>query len=290
MSKRTREQLGVKEGDRIVLKGRVSFARLNKAVTGDALARENERRERMGMMRTKEFRSVTIENPEIVQGDGTPLAQFHSQEVYQSKSTSKPTMSFESKSLFPPSYGHMQEDGSIKEIPDPEKNPDQGQIVYLLITAFKSKGFANLGSTFDTIVFEKGDIQFYEGKGSNLAGFGQAMNMPVQSMTNAESAVREQVPVGAQMDQQGGFDQAPVGNQNHANQNNFGSFGQGPEQGQGGFDQAQTQEQGGFGQAPPEQNGTNNNPFGSFGVQEGSMPNQGSPFGNSGQRGKSPYA
>ncbi|PAF27294.1 hypothetical protein CHH61_03975 [Shouchella clausii] len=279
--KQTREQLGVQEGDKIILKGKVTYARLDKAISGEALTRENERRARMGMLHTKPFRSVTIENPEIVQGEGTPLALFHAQEVYQSKTTGNQTMSFESKSLFPPSYGHMQENGTVKEIPDPEKNPAQGQIIYLMITAFKAKGFNNLGSTFDTIVFEKGDIQFYEGKGNSLAGFGQAMNMPVENITNTGAEPRqlqgaptqeELVGVGAGQNQNG-FGQAPINDPNqNGNQGGFGGF--------GGFGQ-----QGGFGQT--EQNGTNSNPFG---IQGGAISDQGSPFTNNGQRGKSPYA
>lgn len=275
--KMTREQLGVKEGDKIILKGKVAFARLDKAVEGEALARENERRARLGMLHTKPFRSIVIEEPEIVQGDGTPLASFHAQDVYTAKGTGKPSMSFESKSLFAPSYGHMQENGSILEIADPMKNPAQGQVVYLMITAFKAKGFNNLGSTFDAVVFEKGDIQFYEGKGNSLAGFGQAMNMPVENMPmavgqtqqSAETPQPQEALVGAGAGQQGGF----------------GGFGQAPtvdpNQGQvthGGF--------GGFGQPNPGQSGTNSNPFG---VQGGAINNQGSPFG-SGQPGKSPFA
>jgi hypothetical protein len=274
--KSTREQLGVKEGDKIILRGKVAFARLDKAVDGEALARENERRARLGMLHTKPFRSIVIEEPEIVQGQGIPLASYHGQEVYQAKGTGKPTMSFESKSLFAPSYGHIQENGSILEIADPQKNPAQGQVVYLMVTAFKAKGFTNLGSTFDAVVFEKGAIQFYEGKGNSLAGFGQAMNMPVESMPMAVgqtappvNAPQEEL-VGAGAGQQqggfGGFGQAPAADPNQG-QVNQGSFG-------------------GFGQVNPGQNGATSNPFG---VQGDAVTNQGSPFGN-GQPGKNPFA
>lgn len=304
MAKQTREQLGVQPGDKIVLKGKVAFARVDKAVTGEALARENERRAKLGMMKTKEFRSISIEEPEIVQGEGTPLANFHSQEVYTAKGTGKPTMSFESKSLFAPSYGHMQENGSILEIADPEKNPAQGQVVYLMISAFAPKGFNNMGSTFDSIVFAPGEIKFYEGSNGSLAGFGQMMNMPVERMGNSApqtQPVQETVPqeqlvgagvgVGAGFGQgqdqsfgvvgQGqGFGQAPTNDPNQQPETNQAGF--------GGFS-------GGFGQPNPAQGQGTTDPFG---VQEGSVPNQGSPFGggngapfgNNGQRGQSPYA
>ncbi|MGX1195820.1 hypothetical protein [Metabacillus sp. SLBN-84] len=298
-AKQTREQLGVQPGDKIILRGRVAFARLDKAVTGEALARENERRAKLGMMKTKEFRSVTIEQPEIVQGEGTPLANFHAQSVYQSKTTGLPTMSFESKSLFAPDYGHMQEDGTILEMADPGKNPAPGQVIYLMVSAFAPKGFNNLGSTFDAIVYDKGAIQFYEGKNSSLAGFGQAMNMPVERMTDGAGTAQPQPQEQVQVAQEqlvgagvgggqnqggfGGFGQAPAGDPNqqqaNPNQSGFGGFGQTQTQGQGGF--------GGFGQQNPGQGAGTSNPFG---VQGEAIPNQGSPFGGSGQVGKSPFA
>lgn len=278
--KQTREQLGVQPGDKIILKGKVAFARLDKAVTGDLLARENERRAKHGMMKTKEFRSVTIEDPEIVQGEGTPLANFHGQGVYASKTTGKPTMSFESKSLFAPDYGHMQENGTIQEMADPQKNPAQGQVIYLMISAFAPKGFNNLGSTFDAIVFVPGEIEFYEGKNNSLAGFGEAMNMPVERASNnvaqTQPAQEQQVPEEQLVGAGAGVGQGQ----------GFGGFGQVPpntpnqQGGIGGFGQA--------GQENPAQTGASANPFG---IQEGTMSGQGSPFGsNNGQRGKSPYA
>lgn len=295
-NKQTREQLGVQEGDQIILRGVVAFARLDKLVEGKALEEENARRSQRGMLHTKPFRSISIENPEIVQGEDTPLAKFHGQEVYQSKTTNKPTMSFESKSLFAPSFGHIQEDGSIQEMQDPQKNPAQGQVVYLMIKAFKVKGYSNLGSTFDAVVYEKGNINFYEGKGNSLAGFGKAMNMPVQNIQNGGAAPQQpqenvqqeqQQPVGAgvgagagQGGFGGGFNQAPAGDPNQ------------PQQNQGGFGQGQPQDQGqgGFGQMNPQQNGDGQNPN-PFGVQDGAFSGQGSsPFNNNGQRGQSPYA
>lgn len=288
MTKQTREQLGVKAGDSIIIKGTVAFARLDKLVEGDALARENERRAKMGMLHTKPFRSITIEDPEIVKGQGSPLAMFHGQSVYVSKTTGKQTMSFESKSLFAPQYGHIQ-NGKIVEIADPMRNPAQGQVVYLMITAYAPKGFNNLGSTFDAIVFEEGPIRFYEGNNS-LAGFGAALNMPVEPLPQVQ-------PEPVQPDNQG-FANAPV-NEPVANPNanpfggNAGNAGQGqPTPDANPF---------GAGAGQPA-----NNPFAQggqsapasnpFGIQDGDL-NQGqgqpNPFGNagnSGQRANSPFA
>ena len=251
--KQTREQLGVKAGDKIILKGKVTFARLDKVVTGEALAKENERRAKLNMLPTKEFRSVTIEDPEVVQGQGTPLAMYYGQSVYQSKSNGKNTMSFESKSLYPPQYGHMQ-DGKIVQIPDPQRNPAQGQEIYLMISAFAPKGFNNLGSTFDAIVFGEGEIKFYENNNA-LSGFGEALNMPVETL-----------PTNGQPETQSQPEPEPV----TAN-----GFGQGT---QGGFGGAPVGQPNSFGQA---QGGASN----PFGVQDNDLAG-----GNNGQRANNPFA
>lgn len=297
MAKLTREQAGVKAGDKIILKGKVAFARLDKAVTGEALARENERRAKHGMLPTKEFRSITIEDPEIVQGAGTPLATYYGQSVYTANGTGKPSMTIESKSLYPPQYGHMV-NGTVQEIADPQRNPATGQVVYVMISAFAPKGFNNLGSSFDAIIFDEGPIQFYEGNNS-LAGFGQAMNMKVTPLPAVaeqpiEQPLQQAVGFGAQpvtqtAQAQTGFGQNPAAVQN---QPVYGTFGQAP------VGDPNQPVQGGFGQAPindpnqPEQGGfppTNANPFG---VQDADLAASGNPFGagNSGNPGSNPFA
>ena len=184
MSRQKREELGVKAGDKIIIKGNVSFARLDKLVEGEALDKENARRQKLGMLITKPFRSIAIENPEVVNGKGTPLAMFYGQNVYTSKGSGKQTMSFESKSLFPPTFGHMI-DGKVVEMEDPQKNPAPGQEVYLMIEAYAPKGFSNLGSSFNAVVYGEGDIEYYEPNNS-LAGFGEAMNLDVEKAPVSE--------------------------------------------------------------------------------------------------------
>lgn len=201
MTKQTREQLGVKEGDKIVIKGVVAFARIDKAVEGQALERENERRRNLGMIPAdRPFRSITIAYPEIVSGQGSPLAQFYQQTIYQGKYQNQngvPMMSLESKSQYPPQFGHI-ENGVIKQIPDPRKNPAQGQVVYLLIEAFRGKGYNNLSSSFNSIVYEEGPIRFFEANQA-LAGFGEALGMPVEYLeTNEENVAEPQIAPEAQ--------------------------------------------------------------------------------------------
>lgn len=263
MVKMTREQLGVQAGDSIVIKGTVSFARVDKLVEGEALAAENARRKNMNMMAAdKPFRSITIEDPTIVQGQGTPLAQFHGQNVYTS-GAGKLSMSLESKSLYPPKFGHIQ-NGVLVEIADPQKNPAPGQEVFLMIEAYGSKSMSNakLGSSFNAIAYPEGEIKFYESTGGGgLTGFGQALNLQVQNLDAS--------PQAQPAAQNSGFGTQPV--QSPAGQND--AFGQAvPPNQDSNFGQAAPQTAPaqdanpftGFGQQPaqPDQTtGRSNNPF-----------------------------
>lgn len=216
--KLTREQLGVQKEDMIIIEGIVSFSRTDKLVEGEALAAENRRREGLNMMKSdKPFRSISITEPKIVKGEGTPLAKFHGQSVYQDKN-GKNAMSLESKSQFAPKYGHIQ-NGTLVEIADPMKNPAPGQKVLLFIQAYGSKSFSKIGSSFNSIVFPEGEIKFYEGGnggGGGLAGFGEALNLPVQNLTGQApepANMLEQptsAPVQTEQPVANGFDTAPV--------------------------------------------------------------------------------
>lgn len=181
--KLTREQLGVQKEDMIVIEGFVSYARVDKLIEGEALVQESKRRESLGMIKTDSpFRTITITEPKIVKGEGSALAQFHGQSVYTDKNGKK-AMSLESKSKFPPKYGHIQ-NGTLVEMADPMKNPATGQKVMLFIQAYGSKSYSKMGSSFNAIVFPEGEIKYYEGGngGNGLAGFGEALNLPVQNL------------------------------------------------------------------------------------------------------------
>lgn len=176
MAKLTREQCGVAVGDTITIRGTVKFAKLDKPVEGKALDKVNARRVNKGMKETKAFRRITIKNPSIVEGQGTPLAKFYEQNIYRN------IMTLESKSLFPPSYKHIQ-DGEVVTIEDPKKNPVTGQEIMIQLSAFQSKGFTYLGSGLDAIIFPEGPIQFYEVSRAeeNLPGFGESTNLLVDT-------------------------------------------------------------------------------------------------------------
>ncbi|WP_145142163.1 hypothetical protein [Paenibacillus sp. Y412MC10] len=178
MSKLTREQLGVALGDTIIIRGTVTFAKLDKPVDGKALHKVNQRRLKKGMKETKPFRRITIESPSIIQGQGTPLAKFYEQNIYRNK------MTLESKSLFPPAYKHVQ-NGDAVTIDDPQKNPAIGQEIMIQISAFQSKGFPKLGSGLDVIIFPEGPIKFYEANMAedNLPGFGKSFDQLVDTPT-----------------------------------------------------------------------------------------------------------
>ncbi|KQY83669.1 hypothetical protein ASD24_29575 [Paenibacillus sp. Root52] len=174
MKKLTREQCGVTSGDIITIRGTVKFAKIDKPVEGKALDRLNQRRLSKGLHETKPFRKITIKNPVVVEGEGTPLAKFYEQYMVGKLIT------LETKSLFPPTYKQIQ-NGEAITIEDPQKNPSIGQEISLQISAFQSKGFNYLGSGLNTIIFPEGSIQFYEAVRAedHLPGFGSKVDLQV---------------------------------------------------------------------------------------------------------------
>lgn len=174
MAKLTREQCGVAVGDTVTIRGTVKFAKLDKPVEGKALDKVNARRVNKGMKETKAFRRITIKNPSIIEGQGTPLAKFYEQNIYRN------IMTLESKSLFPPAYKHIQA-GEVVTIEDPKKNPVTGQEIMIQLSAFQSKGFNYLGSGLDAIIFPEGPIQFVSRAEENLPGFGESKNLLVNT-------------------------------------------------------------------------------------------------------------
>lgn len=263
MTRMTREQFGVQAGDSIIVRGTVAFARIDKPIDGEELQKENQRRATKGMKAaTRPYRSLSIENPSVVAGMGTPLAQYHESRYYQNGKTGIQTMSMENKSLFPPSYGHLQ-NNVIVPMEDPQKNPAVGQEVYLYITAYGGKG-TNMSSSFDSILFGPGEIKYYTGGANSLEGFGQMLNLPVQAQTQAPAAnAYDQQTAGQPQTQENTFAQAPVsepnpfGQQTQASQPNpFGQ--QAPASQPNQFEQpAQTAQPNPFGQQA-----TQPNPFG----------------------------
>lgn len=204
MAKQTLEQLQVKDKDSVVIKGQVTFARLDKLVEGEALDKENERRRQQGRITAdKPFRSVTISNPEIVAGKGTPLATYYGQSVYNTKDGNQ-AMSFESKSPFAPKFAHIQ-NGKLVEIADPMKNPAPGQEIYIMLEAYSPKNFSKMGASFTQIAYGEGEIEYYGGGAASLEGFGQALGLQVQAQAPQADAGVTPAPAPQQV-------QAPVQN------------------------------------------------------------------------------
>lgn len=231
MAKKSREDFGVQDKDQIVLKGTVTFAKTAKAIAGDELVRENERRAKLGMFIMNDpFRAISLDNLSVVKGGGTPLAQYYESTAYTAKATGKPTISLESKSKFAPAYGHLQ-DGKVVEMTDPEKNPASGQVVYLIINAYHNKKYNKMSSTFDAIIFEEGPIKYYEGGATGaLAGFGlpvEALSEQAPSQPSNDVQAPAETSAPAQTEQSApasGFGSAPVAEATQPNQsgNGFG--------------------------------------------------------------------
>lgn len=181
--KMSREQLGVKEKDRIVIKGNVSYSRIVTKVEGEELQKADERRKQKNQIIVgKPYYSITITNPVFEQGDGTPLAAFHKQNVYKNQQ-GLDAISFTSKSISPIRFYQLSADGSTADAVQLEAELGQGQEVHLLVDAYRPKSYNNLGSTFSAVMVPAGPISYYQsGIANDLAGFGVA---PAHAANNA---------------------------------------------------------------------------------------------------------
>lgn len=226
----SREQYGVKSGDEIFIQGKVHFARVAKAIDGEELANENKRRAGLGLSpMDKPFRSITISEPTVIQGQGTPLAQFHESKIYNPKGNpSARHMSFESKSKIDPTFYCLDDNGNLAPLENPGKNPAVGQVVVLRVRAYGGKtATSRLGSTFEDIAYmsKANDIQFYTGGGSaqSLEGFAKATNLgasnEVQTASNAANTAQAAPAQSAPAE---GFSGFPGANTAPAGGNGFG--------------------------------------------------------------------
>lgn len=172
-NKLTREQLGVKLGDQIVIKGEMTFSRVFNRIEGEEFQKDVERRRAAGRIpETGPYFTLSIKNPVITSGADTPLAKFHEQGFYSNKNTGELTLSLTSKSSMPVGAFQLQDDGTAIPI-QLEGELAQGQEVYVLINTFKSKNYANLSSSFSALMFPVGPINYYKsGISQALAGFG----------------------------------------------------------------------------------------------------------------------
>lgn len=170
----TREQLGVQPKDSIAIKGNVSYSRILTKVEGEELKEADARRaQKNQIVIGKPYYSITITNPVVTHGAGTPLATFHEQSIYTNKN-GEPAMSFTSKSAIPIRFYQLAEDGSAHPVTF-EAELGQNQEVWLLIDAYRPKNFNNIGSTFSAVMVPAGEIKYYQsGIANDLAGFGVA--------------------------------------------------------------------------------------------------------------------
>lgn len=174
MARQTREDLGVQLTDTIVLKGKVTYCRIARKIEGEELERQNKEKEAKGMYpSTRPYYALTLEDVEIVRGQGTPLAQYHGQEVYTNKA-GKNAISLTSIGTYPPTVMHKGVGQAEPQAITLEKDLATGQEVEVLMNVFTSNQYKKLSSSFKAILLPEGEIRYYEGNAnaSVLAGFG----------------------------------------------------------------------------------------------------------------------
>lgn len=198
MTKKTREEMGVKAGDKIIIKGIVTFSEVATRVEGQRLDDKIKREEGRGAKFpvTVPHYAIAIEDVEV--GDeykGTPLANYHGQEVYLNKA-GKSAMGMVTKSPFKPNVYHIQADGKALQL-ELEAELGKGQPVELLVEAFGSKTYAKLGSSFSALKLPQGNIKMYSSSAnSEIEAFGLEMVdvAPVQSPYGGAAVATVEAP------------------------------------------------------------------------------------------------
>lgn len=194
--RKTREELGVKPGDTIVISGTVAYARLLNKISGAELEKDiKERQSRNQIPINDPYYSVTLEDVEISRGANTPLAIFTGQSVYTRKSGKK-AISLTSKSAFPVTFFHETGNGQAVQI-TPDAEFAVGQKISILIKAFMPKSFNRMSSSPQSVLIPEGEIQYYTASGAaaDLNGFGLTAAKELDAASTPELPKVEATPV-----------------------------------------------------------------------------------------------
>lgn len=235
MTKTKREALGVKPNDTIVISGTVVYARLLSKIEGAELEADTRNRKSRGQIpKERPYYTVTIEDVEVSNGAGTPLANFHGQEVYTRKTNGKKAITLESQSAFPVKMFQQDATNPSQAHPlAPTQEFAPGQKISILVKAYNSKQYNVISSSPQAILVPAGNISYYSANGSaaDLAGFGLQLTpasevssesmppLPTQSVSEAPAPAPETVaenPFG-QADQPAN----PFGGETPASENPF---------------------------------------------------------------------
>lgn len=175
MTKSSLEQLGVKAGDRIIVKGKIAFSEIATRVEGKRLEDKVKRQKARGFMYPddKPHYAISIVDVDILpEYKGTPLATYYGERTYPNKE-GKYALSLTSTSPFPPRIFHNREDGKAVRIQELPAEFAVGQEVQVLIDAYQPKNFARLGSSFSALLLPAGDISYYtDTAASEIEAFG----------------------------------------------------------------------------------------------------------------------
>lgn len=193
----TLQEHGVKDGDQIVVIGEVAYSAVAERVEGERLKRSIEREERQGFNKYPQRNphySLALVNVQIdPSSQGKPLATYYGEKTYQNKD-GLTALSLVSTSKFSPRFYHEQEDGGVVQLEKLPAELDKGQKVKVLISAFTSRQYNNLGSTFDSILLPAGDINYYQNNAkAEIEAFGFSADQLVQPDTPEPEVVTEDV-------------------------------------------------------------------------------------------------
>lgn len=219
MAKKSLEELNVKSGDKIIVRGKVSFSEIAERVEGEKLEKKIKKQESIGIKypETKPHFALALVDVSVHEDyTGTPLATYIGQDVYQNKHQ-KAALNLVTKSPFAPNIYLKQADGSARKVElEAELAPDQE--VEVLIEAYTPKNWNRMGASFNAVLLPTGEIKYYSNNASSeIEAFGLKPSVetaPAQATAPVESApvapTENGVPADAVPNAFAGTNNAPV--------------------------------------------------------------------------------
>lgn len=188
------EDYNVSANDQIVVRGKVAFSRVANMIDGEELQAKVKRDTDRGSKYPTNVPHTTISLYDVELEDrykGTPLANFYSKErLYKSQKGKHPgswSLSLDSKSPTPPRIWQVVDGEKTKQI-EIDADFAEGQEVAIVISAYESKKYANMGSSFNDIIVPK-DVKFYQGGGGvrKIEAFGEERELNPAGESSADS-------------------------------------------------------------------------------------------------------
>jgi hypothetical protein len=188
----------LREGQQIIVRGRVSFSRIAQVIDGPALQRSIEQARARGSLypTTVPHTTINLVDAQVIPADpanATPEEQFVQEKIFPVKSgdnAGKQGFSIDNKSTFLPTVLELDPEnpGTYRQL-ILERDLASGMDVTLVLQVFKPKGYEKRGLGLQQVVLNE-PVRYYASAGldtSALAARGIVVNGPIKSVSAADA-------------------------------------------------------------------------------------------------------